>query len=55
MEWLPREVVDSPSLEVFKLRLDMALSDLVNGLELDQGLDLMISEVFSNPVDSVIL
>ena len=26
---LPREVVDSPSLEVFKARLDGALSNLV--------------------------
>ncbi|KFM13003.1 hypothetical protein AS27_00982, partial [Aptenodytes forsteri] len=26
---LPREVVDAPSLEVFKARLDVALSNLV--------------------------
>ncbi|KGL91080.1 hypothetical protein N301_01736, partial [Charadrius vociferus] len=26
---LPREVVDAPSLEVFKARLDMALGNLV--------------------------
>ncbi|KFQ38756.1 hypothetical protein N332_03786, partial [Mesitornis unicolor] len=26
---LPREVVDAPSLEAFKARLDMALSNLV--------------------------
>ncbi|KFV04228.1 hypothetical protein N340_11451, partial [Tauraco erythrolophus] len=26
---LPREVVDAPSLEVFKVRLDVALSSLV--------------------------
>jgi len=26
---LPREVVDAPSLEVFKVRLDRALSNLV--------------------------
>ena len=42
---LPREVVDAPSLEVFKARLDGALSNLVywkkvslpmaGGLELD--------------------
>jgi len=41
---LPREVVDAPSLEVFKVRLDRALSNLVcwkvslpraGGLELD--------------------
>jgi len=27
--WLPREAVDAPSLEVFKARLDGALSNLV--------------------------
>ena len=27
--WLPREVVDAPSLETFKVRLDGALSNLV--------------------------
>ena len=41
---LPREVVDAPSLEVFKARLDEALSNLIQwkvalpmagGLELD--------------------
>ena len=41
---LPREVVDAPSLEVFKARLDWALSNLIQwkvslpvarGLELD--------------------
>ena len=41
---LPREVVDAPSLEVFKARLDEALSNLIEwkvslpmagGLELD--------------------
>ncbi|KFO86507.1 hypothetical protein N320_01854, partial [Buceros rhinoceros silvestris] len=26
--WLPREVVDAPSLETFKVRLDGALSNL---------------------------
>ena len=29
MGWLPREVVDAPSLEVFKARLDEALGNLV--------------------------
>ena len=28
-KWLPREVVDAPSLEVFKARLDGALRNLV--------------------------
>jgi len=27
--WLPRQVVDSPSLETFKIRLDRALSNLI--------------------------
>lgn len=27
--WLPREVMDTPSMEVFKARLDVALSILV--------------------------
>ncbi|KAK4826189.1 hypothetical protein QYF61_006133 [Mycteria americana] len=27
--WLPREVVDAPSLETFKVRLDEALSNLI--------------------------
>ena len=27
--WLPKEVVDAPSLEAFKVRLDVALSSLV--------------------------
>jgi len=27
--WLPREMVDTPSLEIFKVRLDGALSNLI--------------------------
>jgi len=55
---LPREHVDAPSLEVFKARLDGALSNLVywkvllhvaGGLELD---DLMVP---FNPNHSMIL
>jgi len=30
---LPKEVVDTPSLEAFKARLDVALGSLVWGLE----------------------
>ena len=28
-DWLPKEVVDAPSLEAFKARLDVALGSLV--------------------------
>jgi len=47
---LPREVVVSPSLEVFKKRVDVALlgHGLVGMVLLGGWLDLMILEVFSN-------
>ena len=30
--WVPKEVVDAPSLEAFKARLDVALGSLVSWL-----------------------
>lgn len=47
---LHREVVESPSWQMFKEQLDVALSAVV----LDHSLDSMISEVFSNLTDFVI-
>jgi len=58
LQWhrLPREVVQSPSLEVLKNRVDVALRDAVN----ERGgdglvLDWMILMAFSNLNSSVIL
>ena len=37
LEQLPREVVDAPSLEVFKARLDGAVDSLVGGPACGRG------------------
>ena len=53
---LHREVVESPSLEVLKSHVDMALTDVVSGHGGDGWwLDWMIPVVFSNLNDSAIL
>ena len=52
MAQLHREVVGSPSLEVFEERGDVALRDVVSG-HCGVGLDGVILEGFSNLSDSV--
>jgi len=55
---LPREAVAAPSLEVFKARLDGALSNLVwwkGSLPMAGVWNWMIYKVTSNPNHSVIL
>lgn len=47
-------VVKSPFLEVFKKQLEIALSALLNEVVINQGLDLVILEMFSNLNDSVV-
>jgi len=49
---LPRAVGESPSLEVFKRRVDLALGSVVGLAVLGLQLDSMILEVFSNLNDS---
>jgi len=55
---LPREVVDAPSLEAFKARLDVALGSLVwwlATLHIAGGWNWMVTVVLFNPGDSRIL
>ena len=56
MAQLPREVVQSPSLEVLKNHVGVALRDVVSGRGEDGlGLDWVTLEVFFNLNDSMIL
>jgi len=62
LEQLPREAVDAPSLEMFKVRLDGALGNVVFyqiwrliALPVVGVWSLMILEVPSNPSHSMIL
>lgn len=50
---LPREVEESPSLEMFQNQAEIALCDMVMA-EFNQSLDLIIVEVFSNTDNSII-
>ena len=54
---LPREVVDAPSLQAFKARLDVALGSLVCWLTLHiaGGWNEMITVVLFNPGHSMVL
>lgn len=53
--WLVLEVMESPSLKVFKKWIYVKFCDVVYEQgEIGKRLDLIISKVFSNPVNSVI-
>ena len=53
---LPGEVVESPSLELFKKRVDVAVRDTVSGYgEVHWRLDWMVLVVFYNLNNSMIL
>lgn len=50
---MPREVMESPPLEMFQKQADAALWDMVMAVS-GQRLDLIIVEVFSNPENFMI-
>lgn len=54
---LSRELMESPSLEEFKKRLDVILITMVSSDNVvsSEGLDSIISEIFCNINDSVVL